>query len=154
MSKSSSYHLCESTWDFLAVLFFRNQRRHFVIVIIIFILWIVFVACFFFFVTIKRLESKRETTGADSTTNLLRPTWHCSYILSFTCVIKNYFFQPSRWWSVIKAWDQKIYSLCGLRFEPCGYSCDSHWRLTWSLTSGARGISRSTRKLARTPTLN
>ena len=37
---------------------------------------------------------------------------------------------------VVKAWDQEVCSLCGLRFEPCGCSYDGHWRLTWSLTSG------------------
>jgi len=38
--------------------------------------------------------------------------------------------------SVVRAWDQEVCSLCGLRFEPCGCSYDGHWRLTWSLTSG------------------
>ena len=38
--------------------------------------------------------------------------------------------------SVIKAWDQEVCFICGLRFEPCGCSYDGHWRLTWSLTSG------------------
>jgi len=37
---------------------------------------------------------------------------------------------------VVRAWDQKVCSLCGLRFEPCGCSYDGHWRLTWLLTSG------------------
>ena len=37
---------------------------------------------------------------------------------------------------VVRAWDQEIYSFCGLRFEPCGCSYDGHWRLTWSLTLG------------------
>ena len=41
---------------------------------------------------------------------------------------------------VVKAWDQEICSLCGLRFEPCGCSYDGHWRLTWSLTSGPVGL--------------
>jgi hypothetical protein len=41
---------------------------------------------------------------------------------------------------VIKAWDQEVCSLCGLRFEPCGYSYDGHWRLTWSLTSESVGL--------------
>jgi hypothetical protein len=36
---------------------------------------------------------------------------------------------------VVRAWDQEVCSLCGLRFEPCGCSYDGHWRLTWSLTS-------------------
>ena len=36
---------------------------------------------------------------------------------------------------VVRSWDQEVYSLCGLRFEPCNCSYDSHWRLTWSLTS-------------------
>ena len=34
----------------------------------------------------------------------------------------------------IKAWDQEVCFLCGLRFEPCGYSY-GHWKLTWSLIS-------------------
>jgi len=37
---------------------------------------------------------------------------------------------------VVKAWNQEVCSLCGLRFEPCGCSYDGHWRFTWSLTSG------------------
>jgi hypothetical protein len=37
---------------------------------------------------------------------------------------------------VVRAWDQEVCSLCGLKFEPCGCSYDGHWRLTWSLTSG------------------
>jgi hypothetical protein len=37
---------------------------------------------------------------------------------------------------VVRAWDQEVCSLCGLRFEPYGYSYDGQWRLTWSLTSG------------------
>jgi len=36
---------------------------------------------------------------------------------------------------VVRVWDQDVCSLCGLRFEPCGCLNDSHWRLTWSLTS-------------------
>jgi hypothetical protein len=57
---------------------------------------------------------------------------------------------------VIRAWDQEVCFLYGLRFEPCGCSYDGHWRLTWSLLVNfrARGISRGARKLARTPTLN
>ena len=35
---------------------------------------------------------------------------------------------------------KKVRSLCGLRFEPCGYLYDGHWRLTWSLTSGLMGL--------------
>jgi hypothetical protein len=41
---------------------------------------------------------------------------------------------------VIRAWDQEVCSLCGLRFEPCGCSYDGHWRLIWSLTSGPVGL--------------
>ena len=41
---------------------------------------------------------------------------------------------------VVRAWDQEVYSLCGLRFKPCGCSYDGHWRLTWSLTSGLVGL--------------
>jgi hypothetical protein len=41
---------------------------------------------------------------------------------------------------VVRAWDQEVCFLCGLRFEPCGYSYDGHWRLTWSLTSGPVGL--------------
>jgi hypothetical protein len=37
---------------------------------------------------------------------------------------------------VVRAWDQEVCFLCGLRFEPCGCSYDGHLRLTWSLTSG------------------
>ena len=33
--------------------------------------------------------------------------------------------------------DQEICSFCGIRFEPCGCSYDSHWRLTWLLISGS-----------------
>jgi len=40
----------------------------------------------------------------------------------------------------VRAWDQEVCSLCGLRFEPCGCSYDGHWRLTWSLTSGLVGL--------------
>jgi hypothetical protein len=57
--------------------------------------------------------------------------------------------------SVVRAWDQEVCSLCGLRFEPCGCSYDDHLRLTWSLTLGPVGlISRGARKLTRIPTLN
>jgi len=41
---------------------------------------------------------------------------------------------------VVRVWDQEVYSLCGLRFKPCGCSYDDHWRLTWSLTSGPVGL--------------
>jgi hypothetical protein len=41
---------------------------------------------------------------------------------------------------VIKASDQKVCSFDGLRFEPCDCSYDSHWRLTWSLTSRPVGL--------------
>jgi hypothetical protein len=41
---------------------------------------------------------------------------------------------------MVRAWDQEVCSLCGLRFEPCGCSYDGHWRLTWSLTSGPVGL--------------
>jgi hypothetical protein len=41
---------------------------------------------------------------------------------------------------VVRAWDQEVCSLCGLRFEPCGCLYDGHWRLTWSLTSGPVGL--------------
>jgi len=37
---------------------------------------------------------------------------------------------------MIKTWDQEIYFLCDLRFEPCGCLYDSHWRLIWSLSLG------------------
>jgi len=37
---------------------------------------------------------------------------------------------------VVRTWNQEVCSFCGLRLEPCGCSYDSHWRLTWSLTSG------------------
>ena len=42
--------------------------------------------------------------------------------------------------SMVRTWDQEVCSLCGLRFKPCGYSYDGHWRLTWSLTSGPVGL--------------
>jgi len=41
---------------------------------------------------------------------------------------------------VVRAWDQEVCSLCGLKFEPCGCSYDGHWRFTWSLTSGPMGL--------------
>ena len=41
---------------------------------------------------------------------------------------------------VVKAWDQDVCSLCGLRFKPCGCSYDGHWRLTWLLTSEPMGL--------------
>jgi hypothetical protein len=41
---------------------------------------------------------------------------------------------------VVRAWDQEVCSLYGLRFEPCGCSYDGHWRLTWSLTSRPVGL--------------
>jgi hypothetical protein len=41
---------------------------------------------------------------------------------------------------VVRAWDQEVCSLCGLRFEPYGCSYDGHWRLTWSLTLGHMGL--------------
>jgi hypothetical protein len=42
--------------------------------------------------------------------------------------------------SVVRAWDQEVCSLCGLRFKLCGCSYDGHWKLTWSLTSGPVGL--------------
>jgi hypothetical protein len=51
-----------------------------------------------------------------------------------------FFFKPSSGGIVVKAWDQEVCSLCGLRFEPCGCSYDGYWRLTWSLTSGLVGL--------------
>jgi hypothetical protein len=48
--------------------------------------------------------------------------------------------QSSRWCSVIKAWNQNIYFFCNLKFESCDCLYDSHWRLTWSLTSGSVGL--------------
>jgi hypothetical protein len=41
---------------------------------------------------------------------------------------------------VVRAWDQEVCSLCGLRFESYGCLYDGHWRLTWSLTSGPVGL--------------
>jgi len=41
---------------------------------------------------------------------------------------------------VVRAWDQNVCFLCSLRFEPCGYSYDGHWRLTWSLNLGPVGL--------------
>ena len=41
---------------------------------------------------------------------------------------------------MVRAWNQEVCSLCGLRFEPCGCLYDGHWRLTWSLTSGPVGL--------------
>jgi hypothetical protein len=41
---------------------------------------------------------------------------------------------------VLKAWDQEVCSLCGLRFEPRDCLYDGYWRLTWSLTSGPVGL--------------
>jgi len=41
---------------------------------------------------------------------------------------------------VVRAWNQEVCSLCGLRFEPWSCSYDDHWRLTWSLTSGLVGL--------------
>ena len=41
---------------------------------------------------------------------------------------------------VVRAWDQEVCSLCGLRFEPCGCSYDGYWRLTWLLISGPVGL--------------
>jgi len=41
---------------------------------------------------------------------------------------------------VVRIWDQEVCSLCSLIFESCGCSYDSHWRLTWSLTSEPVGL--------------
>jgi hypothetical protein len=41
---------------------------------------------------------------------------------------------------VVRVLDQEICFLCGIRFEPYGYSYDGHWRLTWSLTLGHVGL--------------
>jgi hypothetical protein len=57
-----------------------------------------------------------------------------------TCNQIKVIVEPSRWWPVVRAWDQEICSLYGLGFEPCGCSYDSHWKLTWSLTSGPVGL--------------
>jgi hypothetical protein len=31
---------------------------------------------------------------------------------------------------VVRVWDQEVYSLCGLKFEPYGCLYDGHWKLT------------------------
>ena len=36
---------------------------------------------------------------------------------------------------VVRAWDQEVCFLCGLRFKLYGCSYNSHWRLTRSLIS-------------------
>ena len=41
---------------------------------------------------------------------------------------------------VVRAWNQEICFLCGLRFELCGCLYDGHWRFTWSLTSRPVGL--------------
>jgi len=41
---------------------------------------------------------------------------------------------------VVRVWNQEVYFLCDLRFEPCGCSYDGHWRLILSLTSGPVGL--------------
>ena len=41
---------------------------------------------------------------------------------------------------VVRAWDQKVCFLCGLRFEFYGCSYDGCWRLTWLLTLGSVGL--------------
>ena len=41
---------------------------------------------------------------------------------------------------MVRTWDQEICSFYGFRFEPCGCSYDSHWRLIWSLTSTPIGL--------------
>ena len=41
---------------------------------------------------------------------------------------------------VVRAWNQEICFLCGIRFKPCSCSYDGHWRLTWSFTSGPVGL--------------
>ena len=35
---------------------------------------------------------------------------------------------------MIRDWDEEVCSLCGFKFESCGYSYEGYWRLTWSLT--------------------
>ena len=55
---------------------------------------------------------------------------------------------------MVRAWDQEVCSLCGLRFEPCGCSYDGHWRLKWSLTPGSVGLVEVRASWPRTPTLN
>jgi len=41
---------------------------------------------------------------------------------------------------VVRAWNQKVCSLCGLRFEPYGCLYDDHWRLTRLLILGPVGL--------------
>jgi hypothetical protein len=41
---------------------------------------------------------------------------------------------------VVRAWDQEICFLYGLKFEPYSCSYDGHWRLTLSLTSRSVGL--------------
>ena len=48
--------------------------------------------------------------------------------------------KPSRWWPVVRDWDQEVFSFFDLRFGLCGCSYDGHWMLTWSLTLGAVGL--------------
>jgi len=47
---------------------------------------------------------------------------------------------PRRYSHVLYQQNRLEVSICGLRFEPCGCSYDSDWRLTWSLTSGPVGL--------------
>ena len=60
-------------------------------------------------------------------------------VASFLHYLKNKQINHLDGGPVIKAWNQEVCSLCGLRFEPCSCSYDGHWRLTCSLTSGPVG---------------
>ena len=72
-----------------------------------------------------------------------RGMWSQSQTSAIKCLVRSSLPQSiasKLWCPVIRAWDQEVCFLCGLRFEPCGCSYDGHWRLTWSLTSGPVGL--------------
>jgi len=70
----------------------------------------------------------------------MRSQWPASPILA------QLMMQTIAYWNhlgggpVVRAWNQEVCSLYGLRFESCGCSYDGHWRLTWSLTLGPVGL--------------
>lgn len=64
--------------------------------------------------------------------------------------IHVFFFNYQVGGSMVKFWDQGFCSSVISDSSPVVVNIDSHWRLSWLLTSGSVGISRSVYKLVRT----
>ena len=77
---------------------------------------------------------------------LVRAALSPKIITAMTSIAPSIFIQDTKKFShlhsnlVVKICDQEVYFFYDLRFKPCSCSYDSHWGLTWSLTSGPMGL--------------